>query len=182
MVHEGIKNLPARRLCAFLAVGVADVLELAVFILEFEVVPVLAAHEYAGIAVLQLQVMDALEDLREGLTALEVQVAIVRSLRKPLAAVVDADQVLVRLGCRPASTNGQRRIELAFDFTDVETDAECRASERRSEADGQRQFCPTPKQMCRCHRRYSMFFIFMAVSPSKNGAMEYMLNCTSPRS
>jgi len=25
-----------------------------------------------------------------------------------------------------------------------------------------------------------MFFIFMAVSPSKNGAMEYMLNCTSP--
>ncbi|MCY1186637.1 hypothetical protein D9M73_275290 [compost metagenome] len=117
------------------------------FILELEVVPVLAADEHTGIAVLELQVVDALEDLREGLTALEVQVAVVGGLRQAFAAVVDANQVLVRVGRRPAGPYGQRRVERPFDFTDVETDAECRTGERRSEADGQRQFRPAPEQI-----------------------------------
>ncbi|MNE82626.1 hypothetical protein D3C80_1793640 [compost metagenome] len=98
MVDEGIENLPTGGLGAFFAVGVTDVLELTVFILEFEVVPVLATHEYTGVAVLELQVMDAFEDFREGFTALEVQVAVIGGLRQTFAAVVDANQVLVRLG------------------------------------------------------------------------------------
>jgi len=65
--------------------------------------------------------MDALEDLRKGFAALEVGVAIVRSLRQTMAAVVDADEVLVRALGRPTGTDRQGRVELAFDFTDVET-------------------------------------------------------------
>jgi hypothetical protein len=45
--------------------------------------------------------MDAFEDLREGFAALEVQVAVVGGLGQALAAVVDTDQVLVRLLGRP---------------------------------------------------------------------------------
>jgi hypothetical protein len=36
--------------------------------------------------------------------------------------------------------HGERRVELTFDFTDVETDAECGPGERRGKTDGQRQF------------------------------------------
>ncbi|MNH37639.1 hypothetical protein D3C79_985640 [compost metagenome] len=74
--------------------------------------------------------------------------AVIGGLRQALAAVVDADKVLVRAGCRPARPHRQRRVERAFDFTDVETDAECRTGERRSEADGQGQFRPAPEQIC----------------------------------
>jgi hypothetical protein len=52
---------------------IADGLELAVFVLQFEVVPILATDKHTGVAVLQLKVMDALEDLRERLALLEVQ-------------------------------------------------------------------------------------------------------------
>lgn len=102
VVDERVEQLRAGRLGAFLATGIADVLELAALVLQFEVVPVLATHEHAGVAVLELQVMDALEYLREGFAFLEVQVAIVGGLRQPLAAIVDPDQVLVRVGSRPA--------------------------------------------------------------------------------
>ena len=80
VVDKGVEQLGAGRLGAFLAVGVADVLELAVFVLQLEVVPVLAAHEHTGVAVLELQVMNAFEDLGEGFALLEVQVAIVGCL------------------------------------------------------------------------------------------------------
>ncbi len=103
-----------------LAAAVVDVLELAVLVLQLEVVPVLAAQEHTGIAVLQFEVMDALEDLRERFPTLEVQVAVVGGLGKSLAAVVHTDQVLVRLGGRPAGPDRQRRVEGTFDFPDVE--------------------------------------------------------------
>src|SRR3546814_16632145 len=110
--------------------------------------PVLAAHKHAGIAVLQFQVVDTLEDLRKGFPALEVQVTVVGGLGQALAAVVDADQVSVGLGRGPACAYRQGRVELALDFTDVETDAECWPGERRGETDRQRQFCPAPERVC----------------------------------
>jgi hypothetical protein len=67
-------------------------------------------------------------------------VAVVGGLGQALAAVVDTDEVLVRLLGRPTGAHGERRVELAFDFTDVETDAECGPGERRGKTDGQRQF------------------------------------------
>ena len=48
VVDERIENLPARRLGAFLAVVVADVLERTAFVLEFKVVPVLAPHKHTA--------------------------------------------------------------------------------------------------------------------------------------
>ncbi|MCY1436154.1 hypothetical protein D9M71_522700 [compost metagenome] len=120
MVDEGVEQLRAGGLGAFLAAAVVDVLEQAALVLQLEVVPVLAAQEHAGVLVFQFEVVDALEDLREGLALLEVQVAIVGGLRQPSAAVVDADQIAVGIGCRPAGTDGKAGVELPFDFTDVE--------------------------------------------------------------
>lgn len=102
VIDEGVEQLEPGRLGALLAARVADVLELAVFILEFEVVPVFAAQEHTGIAVLQFQIMNALEDLRKRLPTLEVQVTVIGRLRQTTPAVVGADQVLVGIGSRPA--------------------------------------------------------------------------------
>jgi len=151
---------PGGRLGAFLAVVVADVLELTALVLEFKVVPVLAAHKHAGVAVLQFQVMNTLEDLRERLAALEVQVTVIGSLGQALAAIVGADQITIGLGRRPARTHRKRGVKAPFDFTDVETDAECRPGERRSETDGQGQSCPAPELVYLGHRRYSMCIFY----------------------
>ena len=66
VVDEGVEDLAAGGLGAFLAAVVADVLERTAFVLQFEVVPVFATDENTGVAVFQFKVMDALEDLREG--------------------------------------------------------------------------------------------------------------------
>ncbi|MCY1447993.1 hypothetical protein D9M71_646380 [compost metagenome] len=145
MVNEGVEDLTTGRLGAFLATAVADVLEGTAFVLELKVVPVFATDEDAGVTVFQLKVMDALEDLREGFTAFEVQVTVIGSLGQAAAAVVDADEVFVGAFSRPTRADRQGRVELTFDFTDVETDAECRPGERRGKADGQRQFRPAPE-------------------------------------
>ncbi|MCY1475939.1 hypothetical protein D9M68_92720 [compost metagenome] len=107
MVDEGVEDLAAGRLGAFLAVVVADVLERTAFVLQFKVVPVFATDENTGIAVFQFKVMDALEDLRESFPALEVQVTVIRSLGQTLAAVVDTDEVLVGTFGRPTGTDRQ---------------------------------------------------------------------------
>lgn len=75
--------------------------------MQREVVPVFATHKDAGIAVFQLKVMDALEDLREGITLVEVQVAVIRGLRQTPATVVGTDQVFIATGSRPARPYGQ---------------------------------------------------------------------------
>jgi hypothetical protein len=72
-------------------------------------------------------------------------VTVIGGLGQALATVVDANEVLVRLLGRNTHAQGERRIELTFYFTDVETDAECRPGERRGETDCQRQFCPAPE-------------------------------------
>ncbi|MNP07180.1 hypothetical protein D3C76_991970 [compost metagenome] len=138
MVDERIEQLAAGGLGALLAAAVVDVLEQAVLVLQFEVVPVLAAQEHPAVAVLQFEVMDALEDLREGLTALEVQVAVVGGLRQALAAVVDPDQVRISTAHSPAGTDGQRGIEASLDLSHVEGDALCLGDAAERNGDGQR--------------------------------------------
>src|SRR5690606_15556723 len=120
VVDESIEDFRPGGLGALLAVVIVDVLEQSVLVLEFEVVPVLATHEHTGIAIAQLKVVDALEDLREGLALLEVQPAVVTGLRLALAAVVGADQVTIRAAHRPAGTDRQRAVELPLDLTDIE--------------------------------------------------------------
>ncbi|MCY1457933.1 hypothetical protein D9M71_752700 [compost metagenome] len=107
------------------------------FVLELEVVPVLATDKYSGIAVLQFQVMDTLEDLRKGLALLEIQVAIVRGLRKPVAAIVTADQVLVGITYRPTGAHRERGVELPFDFPHIETDRVSRRGDTAGNGDCQ---------------------------------------------
>src|SRR5690606_31152984 len=95
----------------------------------------------------------------ESFATLEVQVSIVRSLGQAPATIVDTDKILVGFFCSPAGTDGELRIELPFDLTDIEGHAECRCGKGRGEADGQRQFCQAPVGCCFCHRRYSMCFL-----------------------
>ena len=89
VVDEGVENLPAGGLGAFLAVVVADVLERTVFVLQFEVIPVFAPDEDAGVAVFQFKVMDALEDLQEGFPVL-------RSSKRPSLGLGQAMTTVVR--------------------------------------------------------------------------------------
>ncbi|MNQ95424.1 hypothetical protein D3C85_1109810 [compost metagenome] len=77
MVDEAVEEHRARRLRRTLATVVVDVVERTALVHQLEVVPVFAAHESAAIAVLQLQVVHALEDLREGFALLEIQPIIV---------------------------------------------------------------------------------------------------------
>ncbi|MNG14332.1 hypothetical protein D3C84_980750 [compost metagenome] len=72
MINEGVEDLPARGFGTFLTAVVTDWLERASFVLQLEVVPVLAAHEHTGVAVLQFEVMDAFEDLGKGFPLREV--------------------------------------------------------------------------------------------------------------
>ncbi len=120
MVEEGIEQLRPGGLGALLAIVVVDVVEQAVFVLQLEVVPVLATEERAGVAVLEFEIVDALEDLREGFALLEVEPAVVGGLRRGVAAVAGADVVLVGGTHGPAGPHRQRRVELPFDLPDVE--------------------------------------------------------------
>ncbi|MOA55514.1 hypothetical protein D3C78_1793190 [compost metagenome] len=96
---------------------IVDVIELAMLVLGLEVVPILAADEHAGIAVLQLEVVDALEYLREGLAFLEVQAAVVRGTRRCAPTTGGGNEVRISPTCCPTGTNRQLRIELPFHFT-----------------------------------------------------------------
>src|SRR5690606_26907783 len=93
VVDEGVKDLCAGGLGAFLAVGVIDVLELTTFVLQLEVVPVLAANEDAGVAIFQLKVVYALEDLGEGLTTFEIQAVVVAGGGEAQTTVASPDEV-----------------------------------------------------------------------------------------
>ena len=120
MIDEGIENLGAGSLSCGLAVTVVDVVEQTAFILGLEVVPVLAADKHPAVAVLQFQIVNTLEDLGEGLAALEVQSAIIIGLGRSLAAVAGAHQIRVRTAYRPAGTDGQGGVELPLDFAQAE--------------------------------------------------------------
>ncbi|AMX85395.1 hypothetical protein APG05_15480 [Pseudomonas aeruginosa] len=77
MVEEGVQQFGSGRLGSLFAVVVFDVLERAALVLQLEVVPVLASHEHAAFAVLELEIMNTLKDLGEGFPLLEVTPAVV---------------------------------------------------------------------------------------------------------
>ncbi|MNV48027.1 hypothetical protein D3C71_1399140 [compost metagenome] len=103
---------------------VIDVVERTALVHQLEVVPVFAAHESAAIAVLQLQVVHALEDLREGFALLEIQAVVVIGSRRRIASgalrVEVGNEVRVGAANGPAGADRQCGIETAFDFADAE--------------------------------------------------------------
>ncbi|MCY1528947.1 hypothetical protein D9M68_640700 [compost metagenome] len=151
VVDEGVEDLRTGGLGAFLAVAVADLLEQAVLVLQLEVVPVLATDEDAGIAVLEFEVMDALEDLREGLALLEVQSAIVAGRGEGFAAVGGADQLGVGIADRPTGADRQGRVELAFDLPDIEGDGLSRRGNADSDGQSQDIGLEDSGPCCCCH-------------------------------
>ncbi|MNG01115.1 hypothetical protein D3C84_840800 [compost metagenome] len=120
VIDEGVEDLRTGRLGTLFAIVIADRLERPVFVLELEVVPVLAADEHAGIAVLQFKVVNALEDLREGLALLEILPPVITGRRLPATAIDRAHQGIVCIAHAPTRADRQRRVERAFDFPDVE--------------------------------------------------------------
>ncbi|MCY1401938.1 hypothetical protein D9M71_170650 [compost metagenome] len=126
VVDEAVEEHRPGRLGGAVAAMVVDVVERTAFVHQLEVVPVLAAHEGAAVAVFQLQVMHALEDLREGLALLEVQAVVIAGPRGSLAVgalrVEVGDEIRIRTAYRPARPHRQRRIETPLQFADVEVD------------------------------------------------------------
>ncbi|MNO45093.1 hypothetical protein D3C76_353500 [compost metagenome] len=124
VVDEGIEEFGAGRLGQVFAATVVDVVEQTVLVLQLEVVPVLATDERTAIAVLQFEVVQALEDLREGLALLEVQAVVVDGTARGLATlahrVVRRNECWIGSAYCPAGAQRQRRIEPAFDLPDIE--------------------------------------------------------------
>ncbi|MCY1428315.1 hypothetical protein D9M71_441950 [compost metagenome] len=141
MIDEGIEELGAGRLGQVLTTAVVDVVEQAVFVFQFEVIPILAAHEDSAVTVLQFKVMHAFEDLREGFALLEVlPVVICRAGGRFTAktkGVGGVDELGVRPAYGPTGADGKGRIELTFDFADLEVDG--MGTGARPKADGQGQ-------------------------------------------
>ncbi|MCY1422460.1 hypothetical protein D9M71_381380 [compost metagenome] len=104
VIDEGVEELCTGGLGQVFAAAVVDVVEQTVLVLQLEVVPVLAADEGTAFAVLQLQVMQALEDLREGLALLEVQATVVNGGAARLTAL--AHHVVRRNVIRVGTAHG----------------------------------------------------------------------------
>ncbi|MNL08108.1 hypothetical protein D3C87_1288140 [compost metagenome] len=85
VVDEAVEEHRPGGLRRAITSGVIDIVERPALVHQFEVVPILAAHEGAAVAVFQFQVMHTLEDLREGFTLLEVQAIVVGGPRGGLA-------------------------------------------------------------------------------------------------
>ncbi|MNP29812.1 hypothetical protein D3C76_1228550 [compost metagenome] len=112
VVDEAVEEHRPRGLGRAVPPCVIDVVERTAFVHQFEVIPVLATDKGAAVAVLQLQVMHALEDLREGFTLLEVQAVVVSRAgggSAPLAKDIGAgNEVRVRAAHCPAGTYRKR--------------------------------------------------------------------------
>ncbi|MNE29397.1 hypothetical protein D3C80_1228760 [compost metagenome] len=139
MVDEGIEELGAGGLGQVVAAAVVDVVEQPVLVLQLEVVPVLAAHEDAAVAVFQLQVVHALEDLREGLALLEVLPVVVGGAGGGLTAqpqgVGGVDELRVRSAHRPTGADGDGGVERAFDLAQLEADGLCIGASAHGDGD-----------------------------------------------
>ncbi|MNV43003.1 hypothetical protein D3C71_1347060 [compost metagenome] len=125
VVDEAVEEHRAGGLGRAITPRVVDVIERAALVHQLEVIPVFTAHEGTAVTVLQLQVMHALEDLREGFTLLEIQAVIVGGPGGGLATfnalgVEVGDELLVWISRRPTRPHRQRRIEIALNFPDVE--------------------------------------------------------------
>ncbi|MNJ47000.1 hypothetical protein D3C77_421450 [compost metagenome] len=141
MIDECVEEFGAGRLGQVFAATVVDVIEQAVFVLELEVVPVLAAHEHAAVTVFEFKVMHALEDLREGFALLEVLPVVIRRAGSRLTAkaqgVAGVDEGGVRSAYRPTGTNGEGRIELPFDLADLEVEGVGTGARPKAHGQGQ---------------------------------------------
>ena len=138
-------SLGACGLGGCLTTTVADGFEGAAVVLQLKVVPILATHIQTAVAVFELQPVHTRKKLRKGLTSFEVQTTVVRHFRVTFAAIIGPDQMLIGLGRRPTGANRQFRINLTFDFANIEAHTPCRPGQRRSEADCQRQFGSAPE-------------------------------------
>src|SRR5690606_28446654 len=126
-------------------------LEQTALVLQFEVVPVLATNKGAAIAIAQLKVMHALENLGEGLSLLEVQPTIIAGLGIAGAAVRVADQIHITISHGPAGTNRHGRVELPLKLPDIEIDGISRCSS--AQRDGKCQCFGLEESLpcCFCH-------------------------------
>ncbi|MNX94532.1 hypothetical protein D3C86_1267670 [compost metagenome] len=111
VIDKGIEEFGTGRLGQVIATAVVDVIERPVFVLQFEVVPVFAAYKNAAVAILQFQVMDALEYLREGFALLEVKAVVVRQPGRRIAArtlrVERGNEIRITPAQRPTGAHGK---------------------------------------------------------------------------
>ena len=116
-----VEAIVAERLPAGIAVD--DITPGAVAIFQLEVIPVFTAGKQADILVAQFKVMHTLENLREGIALVEVQVSVVINAvigNGHATAVKTADQRRIPVFCTPGDTHRYLRIEVPFDFAEVE--------------------------------------------------------------
>ncbi|MCY1283343.1 hypothetical protein D9M70_322200 [compost metagenome] len=124
-------------------------------VLQLEVVPVLAADEHTAIAVLQFEVMQALEDLREGLALLEIQTTVIAggARRRTALAHGVVRRNVIRIGTAhgPAGPHRERRIELAFDLADIEFDGTRLGTDTQGNGGSQQTRLERDAHHCSCH-------------------------------
>ncbi|MCY1454614.1 hypothetical protein D9M71_716920 [compost metagenome] len=124
-------------------------------VLQFEVVPVLAADEGTALAVLQFEVMQTLEDLREGLALLEVQATVVDGSGTRFTTL--AHHVVRRNVIRVGTTHGptgaerQRRVEAALDLPDIELHGVSRCGQAKRDCGAQQMWLESCAHCCSCH-------------------------------
>ncbi|MNS82054.1 hypothetical protein D3C72_1157890 [compost metagenome] len=85
VVHEAVEEHCSGRFGGAVTATVVDVVEQTTFILELKVIPILTTDKYAGLTILELQIVHALEDLRERLPLLEIQPVVVVGTRRRVA-------------------------------------------------------------------------------------------------
>ncbi|MCY1347383.1 hypothetical protein D9M69_334900 [compost metagenome] len=155
MVDEGVEEHRPRGLRCTLATAVVDVVEQPMLVFQFKVVPVLAAHKHAGIAVPQFEVMQALEDLREGLALLEIQTTVIAggARRRTALAHGVVRRNVIRIGTAhgPAGPHRERRIELAFDLADIEFDGTRLGTDTQGNGGSQQTRLERDAHHCSCH-------------------------------
>src|SRR5690606_16514733 len=151
VVQEGIEDFRTGGLCSLLAVAVADVLVQTAFVLQLEVVPVLAANEGATVAIAQLEVMHTLENLGEGFALFEVQTSIIAGLGKTCPTIGFTHQIHIRAIHGPTGPDRHGRVELTFYFPDVETDGISRCSSAQRNGEGQCLGLEESLPCCFCH-------------------------------
>src|SRR5690554_5868488 len=127
VIDESVQQLNTGALLQRVTARVADVIEALAAVLGLEVVPVVATDERAGVTVAHFQIVGTLEDLGEHIAFLVVQTSVVRSTRGGFTAHVAMPvQPLVPPRGGHARTDRQLRVQLRFDFPDIEVNCVCR--------------------------------------------------------
>src|SRR5690606_39124865 len=129
VIDKGVQQLDTGTLLQRVTTGVIDIVETLAAVLGFEVVPVVATDERAGVTVTHFQIVGTLEDLGEHIAFLVVQAAVVR---RTSSGVTEADlgvtivQPLVPPCGGHACTDRHLRVQLRVNLSDVEADCICR--------------------------------------------------------